>query len=84
MEKMDGRGLEVFEKVRDIVAEQLLVDKTEIKLTTSFAQDLNADSLDMVEVVLDLEEEFGIKVPDKDAENITTVREAVAYINEHR
>ncbi|MFH1771525.1 MAG: acyl carrier protein [Candidatus Omnitrophota bacterium] len=72
----------VDEKVKDIIAEQLGVKKEEIKAESSFIDDLGADSLDTVEVVMALEEEFGIEIPDEDAEKITTVGEAVRYIDE--
>ena len=70
----------VDEKVKDIISEQLGVKKEEIKPESSFIDDLGADSLDTVEVVMALEEEFGIEIPDEDAEKITTVGEAVKYI----
>ena len=74
--------MSVDEKVKDIISEQLGVKKEEIKLESSFIDDLGADSLDTVEVVMALEEEFGIEIPDEDAEKITTVGEAVKYIEE--
>jgi acyl carrier protein len=70
----------VDEKVKEIIAEQLGVKKEEIKPESSFIDDLGADSLDTVEVVMALEEEFGIEIPDEDAEKITTVGEAIKYI----
>jgi acyl carrier protein len=70
----------VEEKVKEIIAEQLGVKKEEIKGESSFIDDLGADSLDTVEVVMALEEEFGIEIPDEDAEKITTVGEAIKYI----
>jgi len=72
--------MSVEEKVKEIIAEQLGVKKEEIKGESSFIDDLGADSLDTVEVVMALEEEFGIEIPDEDAEKITTVGEAVKYI----
>ncbi len=69
-------------KVKDIISEQLGVKKEEIKEESSFIDDLGADSLDTVEVVMALEEEFGIEIPDEDAEKITTVGEAVKYIED--
>ena len=72
----------VEEKVKDIIAEQLGVKKEEIKAESSFVDDLGADSLDTVEVVMALEEEFGIEIPDEDAEKITTVGEVIKYIDE--
>lgn len=72
----------VGEKVKDIISEQLGVKKEEIKDESSFIDDLGADSLDTVEVVMALEEEFGIEIPDEDAEKITKVGEAIKYIEE--
>ncbi len=72
--------MSVEEKVKEIIAEQLGVKKEEIKGESSFIDDLGADSLDTVEVVMALEEEFGIEIPDEDAEKITTVGEAIKYI----
>ncbi len=74
--------MSVDEKVKNIISEQLGVKKEEIKLESSFIDDLGADSLDTVEVVMALEEEFGIEIPDEDAEKITTVGEAAKYIEE--
>jgi acyl carrier protein len=74
--------MNVEEKVKEIIAEQLGVKKEEIKPESSFIDDLGADSLDTVEVVMALEEEFGIEIPDEDAEKITTVGEAIKYIEE--
>ena len=73
--------MSVEEKVKDIIAEQLGVKKEEIKPESSFIDDLGADSLDTVEVVMALEEEFGVEIPDEDAEKIITVGEAVKYID---
>ena len=70
----------VSERVVDIVAEQLGVEKDKIKLETSFVNDLGADSLDTVELVMELEEEFDVNIPDDAAEKIQTVGEAVNYI----
>ncbi len=72
---------ETFEKVKNIVAEQLSVDAETITPQSNFANDLGADSLDTVELVMALEEEFDIEIPDEAAEKITTVQEAVDYIN---
>lgn len=74
--------MSVEERVADIIAEQLGVKKEEIKAESSFIDDLGADSLDTVEVVMALEEEFSIEIPDEDAEKITTVGEAAKYIEE--
>ncbi|MDD5195449.1 MAG: acyl carrier protein [Candidatus Omnitrophica bacterium] len=74
--------MSVDDRVKEIIAEQLGVKKEEIKPESSFIDDLGADSLDTVEVVMALEEEFGIEIPDEDAEKITTVGEAIKYIDE--
>lgn len=75
---------EVFEKVQKIVAEQLGVDESEVKPEASFANDLGADSLDTVELVMALEEEFDIEIPDEAAEGIGTVQAAIDFINEKK
>jgi len=72
---------EIFQKVKKIVSEQLGVEETEVKAEASFANDLGADSLDTVELVMALEEEFDIEIPDEAAEGIATVQAAVDYIN---
>jgi len=74
----------VFEKVRDIIVEQLGVDPEEVKLESSFIDDLGADSLDIVELIMALEEEFDLEIPDKEAEKIATVGDAVEYIKAHQ
>jgi len=71
------------EKVKGIIVEQLGVEEEEVTLEASFTDDLGADSLDIVELVMAFEEEFGIEIPDEDAEKISTVRDAVKYIDEH-
>jgi acyl carrier protein len=73
---------EIFDKVRGIVAEQLSVDAAEVKPDSNFQNDLGADSLDTVELVMALEEAFDIEIPDEDAEGIITVGDAVKYIQE--
>ena len=73
----------VEERVRQIIVEQLGVKEDEISIDSSFVDDLGADSLDTVELVMALEEDFGCEIPDEDAEKITTVKEAVAYLNAH-
>lgn len=70
----------VFDKVKDIIVDQLGVDEEEIKLEASFIDDLGADSLDIVELIMALEEEFNLEIPDKEAEKIATVGDAVDYI----
>jgi acyl carrier protein len=75
---------EVFDKVQKIVSEQLGVDEAEVKPEASFANDLGADSLDTVELVMALEEEFNIEIPDEAAEGIATVQDAVNFINDKK
>ena len=75
---------EILEKVRSIVAEQLSVDAAEVKPESNFQNDLGADSLDTVELVMALEEEFETEIPDEEAEKITTVREAIDYVLAHQ
>ena len=70
-------------KVCQIVADQLGVDLEEVTPGASFVDDLGADSLDTVELVMALEEEFGLEIPDEDAEKISTVQDAIKYIEEH-
>ncbi|MDJ0676900.1 MAG: acyl carrier protein [Calothrix sp. MO_167.B42] len=72
----------ILEKVQRIVSEQLGVDSGEVKPEATFADDLGADSLDTVELVMALEEEFDIEIPDEVAEKMTTVQEAVDYIKD--
>ena len=71
---------EIEQKVIDIVAEQMGVDKAEITRDTSFINDLNADSLDTVELVMEFEDEFEMSIPDEEAEKIQTVGQAIDYI----
>ncbi len=71
------------EKVKKIIVDQLGVDAAEVTPEASFIEDLGADSLDTVELVMALEEEFGIEIPDEQAEKIVTVKDAVAYIKSH-
>jgi|TARA_B110000196_G_scaffold277385_1_gene255895 acyl carrier protein len=73
----------VEERVQKIVVEQLGVKDEDVNSAASFVDDLGADSLDTVELVMALEEEFKTEIPDEDAENITTVQQAVDYINAH-
>ncbi len=72
------------EKVKKIIIDQLGVDEAEVTAEAKFVDDLGADSLDTVELVMALEEEFGIEIPDEDAEKIATVQDAITYIREHK
>jgi acyl carrier protein len=72
--------MSVGDKVKGIIVEQLGVDADEVTLEASFTDDLGADSLDIVELVMAFEEEFGIEIPDEDAEKISRVQEAISYI----
>jgi acyl carrier protein len=71
---------EIMDKVKGVIVEQLNVDEADVTEEAAFVDDLGADSLDIVELVMALEEEFGISIPDEEAENIKTVGDAVAYI----
>ena len=73
--------MEMEQRVKKVVAEQLGVSETEIKNESSFVGDLGADSLDTVELVMALEEEFECEIPDEEAEKITTVQHAIDYVN---
>ena len=73
----------VEEKVRHIIVEQLGVDEDEVKAEASFVDDLGADSLDVVELVMALEEEFGLEINDEDAEKLVSVKQAIEYIDNH-
>jgi acyl carrier protein len=70
----------IFDEVKEVVVEQLNVNPDEVKLESDFVEDLGADSLDVVELVMALEEKFEIEIPDEDAENIKTVKDVVEYI----
>jgi acyl carrier protein len=74
----------IIDKVKSIIIEQLGVEESEIKMEASFVDDLGADSLDIVELVMALEEEFDLEIPDEDAEKIRTVGDSVKYIQEHQ
>ncbi|MDA8204785.1 MAG: acyl carrier protein [Thermaerobacter sp.] len=73
----------MFEKVKEIIVDQLGVDEDEVILEASFIEDLGADSLDIVELIMALEEEFGLEIPDDEAEKISNVNDAVEYIREN-
>lgn len=71
---------DVANKVKEIIVDKLTVDEAEVTPTAEFSKDLGADSLDTVELIMEFEKEFGISIPDEDAEKITTVGDAIAYI----
>lgn len=73
-----------FDKVRDIVVEQLGVEADEVNIDSTFIDDLGADSLDIVELIMAFEEEFGIEIPDEAAEKIKTVQDVVSYIDQNK
>jgi acyl carrier protein len=73
----------VLEKVKEIIVDQLGVEEEEVTLEASFIEDLGADSLDIVELIMALEEEFSLEIPDDEAEKISTVNDAVEYIREN-
>ena len=74
---------EIQERICDIIAEQLSQDKEEVVPEASFIDDLGADSLDLVELVMHMEEEFDVEIPDEEAENIRTVQDAINYVKQH-
>ncbi|MGH2402644.1 MAG: acyl carrier protein [Candidatus Limnocylindria bacterium] len=73
-----------YERLKKIIVEQLGVDEEEVQAQASFVEDLNADSLDLVELIMSLEEEFGMEISDEDAERIQKVQDAVDFIEEHQ
>ncbi|ARD06614.1 acyl carrier protein [Lactobacillus amylolyticus] len=75
---------EIFNKIKDLIADNFEIDPAKITKDTSFIEDLDADSIDLVEFILQLEDEFGSEIPDEDAEKIKTVGDAVAYIKAHQ
>ena len=74
----------VFEKIREILCNQFDVEENEITLTTRIGEDLGADSLDAVDMLMSLEDEFDVEIPDEEIENIRTVGDLVTYIEEHQ
>jgi acyl carrier protein len=70
-------------RLKKMIAEQLGVEEAQVVPSASFADDLNADSLDLVELIMSIEEEFGVEIPDEDAEKIATVGDALTYLHEH-
>jgi acyl carrier protein len=75
---------EVFEKVKEVLSEQLGVDEGDVTEEASFQEDLDADSLDLVELIMELEDQFAIKISDEDAQKIQTVGQAVDYVTSHQ
>ncbi len=75
---------EVFDRVRSALVEQLGADENDVNMEASFQDDLDADSLDLVELIMELEDQFGIKIPDEDAQKLTTVGQAVDYVLEQQ
>jgi acyl carrier protein len=75
---------EILGKIQEITADRLGVDESDVTPDASFREDLEADSLDLVELIMELEEQFGMEIPDEEAEKITTVEEAVDYVQEHQ
>lgn len=73
----------VFEKIREIISEQLNISEEDVRLETSFKDDLNADSLDIFQIIMAIEEEFDMEISNDDAEGITTVGNVVEFIKEH-
>jgi acyl carrier protein len=85
LERRDGlEREEVLGKIQEITADRLGVDEGDVTPDASFREDLEADSLDLVELIMELEEQFGMEIPDEEAEKITTVEEAVEYVMEHQ
>ncbi len=85
MERREGLDREeILTKIQEITADRLGVDETDVTPDASFREDLEADSLDLVELIMELEEQFGMEIPDEEAEKITTVEEAVDYVQEHQ
>jgi acyl carrier protein len=75
---------EILTKIQEITADRLGVDESDVTPDASFREDLEADSLDLVELIMELEEQFGMEIPDEEAEKITTVEEAVDYVQERQ
>ena len=74
----------IFDKIKDIIIDQLQVEESDVAMDTNLMKDLSADSLDAVEMIMAIEDEFGIEIPDEDAENIQTVGDLVKYVEENK
>ncbi|MDD6416964.1 MAG: acyl carrier protein [Lactobacillus porci] len=74
---------EIFNKIAELIADNFQLDKDKITMETNFTQDLDADSIDLVEFIMQLEDEFGAEIPDEEAEKLATVGDAVKYIKAH-
>ena len=85
LERSEGLDREeILAKIQEITADRLGVDESDVTPDASFREDLEADSLDLVELIMELEEQFGMEIPDEEAEKITTVEEAVDYVVENQ
>ena len=74
----------IFDKIKDIIIDKLQVEESDVAMDTNLMKDLSADSLDAVEIIMAIEDEFGIEIPDEDAENIQTVGDLVKYVEENK
>lgn len=74
----------IFDKIKEIIIEQLQVDESEVTMDTNLMKDLSADSLDAVEIIMAIEDEFAFEIPDEDAEKIQTVGDLVRYVEENK
>ena len=74
----------IFDEIKDIIIDQLQVDESEVTMDTNLMKDLSADSLDAVEIIMAMEEEYGIEIPDEDAETFQTVGDLVRYVEENK
>ncbi|MBQ6089475.1 MAG: acyl carrier protein [Firmicutes bacterium] len=74
----------VFDKIKEIIMEQLQVEESEITMETNLMKDLSADSLDAVEIIMAIEDEYGIEIPDEEAENIQTVQDLVKFVEDNK